>query len=242
MRVIDQDTSEEFFLESTPEFKTDFKPIYERCPHTRKELRQRRNRGGAIQYIDQCLDCGDSVGMFQKHSPNLTSSPAWDDHLQEKYLTAREQLKAAIIQKHVRIQRNRTEGFWKRYNEYLKSEAWAQRRLKVLKRANGQCEGCSDKKATQVHHLTYAHKFNEFLFELVAVCDDCHTSLHSYHLDSSGLDLEMEWSDGFPCDACRWSSEEDNRKWCAKFDMLSIAALAPEAECGPNHKELEPLK
>ena len=242
MRVTDQDTGKEFFLDSTPEFKADSESVYARCSHSRKELRQKRNRGGAIQYIDQCLDCGDSVGLFQKHSPGLVSSPAWDDQLQESYFAARERHKVEITQKHVRIQRDKLAGFQKRYDEYLNSDAWAQRRLKVLKRANGQCEGCGDRKATQVHHLTYKNVFNEFLFELVAVCSECHAGLHPEKADSQDEELAWEWSDGFPCDACRCSTEEGNRKWCGKFDMLAVAALAPDGECGPKHKELEPLR
>jgi 5-methylcytosine-specific restriction endonuclease McrA len=245
MRVVDQDTGEEIFLDSTSEFKADFESILARCVHPRRELRQKTNRGGAVQYIDQCLDCGDSVGMFQKHSPKLSRSPAWDDQIQTNYIAVRENQKSEIIQKHVRIQRNRTEGFWKRYKEYLESDEWAQKRLKILKRAKGQCEGCGERRATQVHHLTYEHAFKEFLFELVAVCGDCHAALHAKNVNSSDQDLqdfEREWSDGFPCDACRYSTEEGDRKWCGKFDVLAAAALTPDGDCGPYHKELEPLK
>jgi 5-methylcytosine-specific restriction endonuclease McrA len=48
----------------------------------------------------------------------------------------------------------------------------------VLERAGNICEGCGEKKASQVHHLTYKHLRLEFLFELVAVCEKCHDTLH----------------------------------------------------------------
>lgn len=242
MRVIDLDTGKEFFLDATPEFKLDFEKTYTCCSHSRKELRQKRNRGGAIQYIDQCLDCGTSVGMFQKHMPSLANSPLWDHQLQERYFAERERLKVEITQKHVRLQRDKLTGRQRRYEEYLHSDAWALKRAKVLKRANGQCEGCSDQKATQIHHLTYKNIFNEFLFQLVAVCPECHAGLHAEKIFFEDENLAWEWGDNFPCNACRCSTEEGNRKWCSKFDMLALAALASDGECGPNHKQLELLK
>jgi 5-methylcytosine-specific restriction endonuclease McrA len=37
-------------------------------------------------------------------------------------------------------------------------------------------DGCQSR-ATQVHHLTYRHLGNEPLFELMAICRDCHEQL-----------------------------------------------------------------
>jgi hypothetical protein len=65
-----------------------------------------------------------------------------------------------------------------RFEEYLQSEAWADRRDLVLHRARWICEGCGREPATQVHHLTYDHVFDEFLWELRAVCRDCHERWH----------------------------------------------------------------
>lgn len=67
--------------------------------------------------------------------------------------------------------------WWANYNAYLRSPEWAKRRQKVLKRANGICESCLDRPAVQVHHLTYAHLFNEPCFELRAVCHGCHEAI-----------------------------------------------------------------
>jgi hypothetical protein len=68
---------------------------------------------------------------------------------------------------------------WPRlYADYLKSEEWALRRDLVMQRAGGLCEGCRLKTASEVHHLTYEHATQEFLFDLVALCGDCHDRLH----------------------------------------------------------------
>jgi hypothetical protein len=45
-------------------------------------------------------------------------------------------------------------------------------------RANNLCEGCGRRRAAQVHHLTYDHVFDEFLWELIAICDECHSRVH----------------------------------------------------------------
>ena len=64
------------------------------------------------------------------------------------------------------------------YADYLRSQEWAERRAKVMERAGHRCEGCRAQPATEVHHLTYQHATQEFLFELVAICGDCHARWH----------------------------------------------------------------
>jgi hypothetical protein len=141
-------------------------------------VRRRTIRGGSIQYIQQCLDCGQSVGNPRKHSAELLSAPIFDEELESKVGRARNVAYQELIQKHIRIQRDRTVGFWEKYNKYLLSQEWGIKRSKVLARAQANCEGCGMRPPTQVHHLTYRHIFEEFLFELVAVCDHYHKRLH----------------------------------------------------------------
>ncbi|MGO9461359.1 MAG: HNH endonuclease [Rhodomicrobium sp.] len=234
MQVIDQDTGNKVILDSTPELTADLAPLNQVCSHSRKELRQKRNRGGALQYISQCLDCGRAVGLFLKHSPELEKVPTWDDQIEDDYHANRERRRKAILQKHVRIQRTRSEGFWREYNAYLESKEWREKRERVLKRENGQCEGCGIKPATQVHHRTYAHVFNEFLFELVAVCDDCHEQLH--------LDDSEHKGPARPCDGCRYESEENGKPWCFRSDVSTEEALSADGDCGPNASLFEPLR
>lgn len=64
------------------------------------------------------------------------------------------------------------------YRHYLNSPEWAEKRAAVLKRSKGICEGCLAEPATQVHHLTYDHIYDELLWELVAVCRRCHEKAH----------------------------------------------------------------
>lgn len=68
--------------------------------------------------------------------------------------------------------------WWAWYNRYLQTPEWRERRRRVMARANGICEGCGEREATQVHHLTYTRVGHEMLFDLVAVCDACHRTIH----------------------------------------------------------------
>lgn len=75
-------------------------------------------------------------------------------------------------------QREREEWF-KWYDEYLNTEKWKMLRKKVIMRSGGLCEGCRERPVESVHHLTYAHVGQEFCFELVALCQDCHDRVHT---------------------------------------------------------------
>jgi 5-methylcytosine-specific restriction endonuclease McrA len=47
-----------------------------------------------------------------------------------------------------------------------------------LERDGYLCQGCHDRTATIAHLFTYAHVGREFLFDLVALCRDCHERFH----------------------------------------------------------------
>ena len=64
------------------------------------------------------------------------------------------------------------------YHWYLGSAFWRERREYALKRANHRCERCKERRATEVHHLTYIRVFNEMPSDLVALCRQCHGEVH----------------------------------------------------------------
>lgn len=111
------------------------------------------------------------------------------DTLQNQLINAQGNQQQRQEERRAEIERQNTEradfaakqdtAWWQWYNTYLRSTAWRSIRQRVMDRANGMCEGCAANYATQVHHLTYAHVGNEFLWELVAVCDSCHTRYHA---------------------------------------------------------------
>lgn len=65
------------------------------------------------------------------------------------------------------------------YQEYLKSDEWAELRLQILERDSNQCVACGFS-ARDVHHRSYdKHTMSgERLFKLVSLCSDCHHAIH----------------------------------------------------------------
>lgn len=64
------------------------------------------------------------------------------------------------------------------YQTYLQSDGWERTRIKVLERANYVCEACGERRATQVHHVTYEDpRGEELLWNLKAVCAECHEKI-----------------------------------------------------------------
>lgn len=156
-----------------------------KCQHARKEPRQRTQRDGRVVVVEQCLTCGSPLGNIRKAdiAPRAVESlPVYDERLRDIY----EQEHREIMEAHwtrFRGERraaaqqeadDRYETWWRWYQDYRQSGAWQDKRAMVMNRAMGICEGCGTARATQVHHLTYEHCGHEMLWELRAVCDECH--------------------------------------------------------------------
>jgi hypothetical protein len=71
-----------------------------------------------------------------------------------------------------------------KYQAYLASHEWAQRRSSILKRCSGICERCHSNPAENIHHRTYARKYQERLTDLIAYCRGC----HEWHHDKTKSD------------------------------------------------------
>ncbi len=140
-------------------------------------LRTREIRGGAKQYVYQCVRCGEVSSQPVAKVKALeicggSEPPEIDTSLRENWRKSESEERANLNERTRNV-------FWSGYTEYLKSPEWGKRRLLVFERSNGVCEGCGMQPATQVHHHSYKHVGNEFLFELAAICDSCHERFHS---------------------------------------------------------------
>ena len=122
--------------------------------------------------------------------------------------------------------------FQREYNDYLLSPEWKRRRKLVIERCSGLCEGCMERRAQEVHHFTYKNFGNEFLFELVALCEPCHSRSHS-HSDNDGADSR-------PCRGCRFQSED--AEICPIFEVSETLALSDPRYCGPKLQGFKALK
>jgi 5-methylcytosine-specific restriction endonuclease McrA len=147
------------------------------CDHLWQEPRVALQSDGKPFYRIQCADCGQKLSHSLPHSsvPNRERCPPWNEELYQWRL--REGAAAYGQCREAAIARRKAE--WRAvYRRYLASADWQSVRQRVLRRAFVTCEGCWEARATEVHHLTYAHVGDELLFELVAICRPCHERVH----------------------------------------------------------------
>jgi 5-methylcytosine-specific restriction endonuclease McrA len=140
------------------------------CGHDRTELRRKFLTNGSMQLRWQCLSCGQGVGSA--HSQKNLTRPL------ESYALWDKQAEDALWSAYARERDAEASNWWGDYNLYLRSERWARKREKVLRRAGGTCEACGERPAQEVHHLTYRNVGAEPLWDLRAVCRPCHDFIH----------------------------------------------------------------
>jgi 5-methylcytosine-specific restriction endonuclease McrA len=156
------------------------------CEHSHSILTRRVVANGAVQIWRQCVRCGSAVGSAiarSKVDRQIDSLPEWDEALADRWSDALRDAWQRRMDARKADADSKSAQWWARYNEYLQSPEWRAKRKAVMDRAGGVCEGCRSARATQVHHLTYQHAGHvspggELLWELVAVCDDCHDRAH----------------------------------------------------------------
>lgn len=70
-----------------------------------------------------------------------------------------------------------------RYNkrQYLQSPEWSTKRKEALKLANYECQMCHSNEPLHVHHISYKNLFREPQSDLTALCQACHTVVHSHY-------------------------------------------------------------
>lgn len=128
----------------------------------------------------QCFECGQHSGKTYKFEliggkNNLISVPIFDEEKLRQFYDGQIMERNKIYQSELDEKR-------KEYYAYLQTDKWRNKRGKVLSRDNNTCQACLTNKASDVHHLTYKHIYNEPLFDLVAICRPCHEKIHQ--LDS----------------------------------------------------------
>jgi 5-methylcytosine-specific restriction endonuclease McrA len=144
------------------------------CTHESVAVRAQQDSAGRALLARQCLDCGARTSEWLSKS-EAPEAPPWD------YTLPASKLKSFVTrtQQEINAKHEAAEREWRRfYEDYLRSPAWRERRDHVMKRAGGMCEGCAIAPATEVHHRTYVRLAREMLFDLAALCDDCHHEIH----------------------------------------------------------------
>lgn len=154
------------------------------CGSSNVDLRRKRASNALIMIAYQCLECGRSASPWLKRSAvprPIDSLPEWDESILERH-REQQRLHWAQHMDGVRAKaKEQDDEWWAWYSQYLLTPKWRAKRALVMQRAGGWCEGCRKEEANQVHHLSYAHVGDEFLWELVAICDACHDRIHHAH-------------------------------------------------------------
>lgn len=122
----------------------------------------------------QCTSCGHLVGGAVAHAKAEPNTPEMDEGLVRRGIEERESLWRRLEEE--RAARDRE--WHERHQAHLASPKWWSLRERVMERDGGICQGCGAEGASEVHHLTYDHMDDELLFELVAVCRQCHSRVH----------------------------------------------------------------
>lgn len=131
--------------------------------------------GNTIYAYEQCSSCGFKVrGPISQKGLDVNSLLSFNIELGENLSREiYEEYHEALAE----LDDLKKSNFFSKYEKYLNSSVWKSKRERVLRRDNYLCQACLQKDATEVHHLTYKHVFDEPLFELTSVCKNCHEKI-----------------------------------------------------------------
>lgn len=145
---------------------------YPTCEHPHSHLVYRHLSDGSKHFGHQCTICGQWIADVKKGCAEMrqfAEVPLYDDALDQAWNQRRQDW----------WQRRKEEDprtLWRKtvYEPYINSQAWKTKKQPILRRDKYTCQICGHP-GYEVHHLTYAHFEDEYPFELVTLCHDCHT-------------------------------------------------------------------
>ena len=71
-------------------------------------------------------------------------------------------------------------SWWSKYNDYLNSHEWHEKRECVLFRDNHTCQHCGSDENLQVHHMSYKHLGeSQEISSCITLCKSCHEKVHN---------------------------------------------------------------
>lgn len=160
------------------------------CEHPQCEIRYTLYSNKTRHYFRQCLKCGESIGTAIAHHKILEKDgiQPFDEELRCRKRREKENRRKELQQHRHAVWTTEQAKNRESYYAYLGSPQWIEKRRAILQRDNYVCQACLNRKATQAHHLTYDHIFDEPLFDLVAICDVCHDRLHGIELATAEIE------------------------------------------------------
>jgi len=155
---------------------------YSSCNH-HLSVRKTTTTSNSLSFRLVCNNCGEFFTAVSKKSISnlfdLKEIKEQDDELRTKFLQRKNNfLDSNNARTHEMFNASWNHNTNRKYGEYLLTEEWRKKRQLVLNRCKNMCEGCGINQAEAVHHLTYEHIYDEFLFELIGICNKCHAKIH----------------------------------------------------------------
>jgi hypothetical protein len=145
------------------------------CPHAELQSVKYTTANGLWQHRRQCIECGKFLAGSLPHNRLPADAPVITAAEYQKRQDSEWEREAARVES---LRKSRRQEWLREHDLYLQTPQWRLKRKAVLDRCHYVCEGCGMQSAVQVHHLTYTHWKNEFLFQLVGLCAGCHERLH----------------------------------------------------------------
>ncbi len=100
-----------------------------------------------------------------------------------------------------------------KYNWYLITPMWQEKRQQVLKRDNHTCQKCGETEGKlSVHHLTYNNVGCENLYELITLCSVCRAEAKQKELRDN-THVVANYIRGTSTDCTYQGSEEQVQEW-----------------------------
>jgi len=115
--------------------------------------------------------------IAEKNVPEIWNVADWDEQLEAEGRAQADAAWREMVESSQREREMQNAEWWSQYTAYLLTPEWRSKADRVLARDAWVCQACLRNRATQAHHLTYKHVFNEPLFELIAVCRPCHEKI-----------------------------------------------------------------
>lgn len=166
----------------------------EKCTHQKfkKTVREYKNNSTAI--VLQCLICGlhiknlskkgiddiDDIDTLDKFDNDLhmATHKIYSEWNSKFYNATIEERKEFNRKKNVKIQNGEITLFNKsKFATYYDSLEWKNTRQRILVRDKYKCQSC-DGNAECVHHIVYDRLGCENNFDLISLCNNCHTNIH----------------------------------------------------------------
>jgi len=149
------------------------------CRNSRKIVAQDHKYPANPRLYEQCIYCGGCINRkkalaFKTHGHKIKSEFSnerfdnWRNEVNEESNILFEDKK----------QFNYFNSPYYKYQLYLTSSEWRNKRELAFQRDNNICQDCKVKPSEEVHHLTYNNLFHEPLEDLKSLCKPCHKAAH----------------------------------------------------------------